>query len=123
MILSEHDDMVQELASHTSDEALRRPILPWALERGAFRSQPEAADRSDDLAREDRIVVQDQEPVHGLIRKRISQLLDHPPGRRVLRDVEVENLPSPVVDDEPDVEELKRTVGTTKKSMPVIKSR
>jgi hypothetical protein len=67
MILAEHDDMVQEFASHTSDETLRRPILPRAPERGPLRSQSEAVDRSGDFAREDRVVVQYQESVRRLV--------------------------------------------------------
>ena len=35
----------------------------------------------------------------------LSQLLDHPPSRGMAGDVEVEDTPSPVVEDEPDVEE------------------
>ena len=51
-------------------------------------------------------VVEDQEPMYGLIGERLPQLLKDPPSRRVRGHVEMKDPSACVVDREPDVEKV-----------------
>ncbi len=49
VVLAEHDDVVQKLPTYTSDEALGRSVLPWALERRALGSDAQSLGGLRDL--------------------------------------------------------------------------
>ncbi len=78
MVAAEDDNVVQKLSSNAPHESLRRPVLPGASKRGPLGSEAEPFDRADHLGREDRVVVEDEEPMLGFVRERLSQLLNHP---------------------------------------------
>jgi hypothetical protein len=83
MLLAEHDHVVQKLSPYASNEALGCPVLPRALERGPLRSDPDRLDRAGNLAREDRVVVEDQEAMPRLVGEGLAKLLANPRGRRM----------------------------------------
>jgi hypothetical protein len=56
-------------------------------------------------------------------RKRLPQLLDDPTARRMLRDVEVQDTPAIVADEQEAIKRIPKViVGTVKKSMAAIAS-
>ena len=72
VILVDHDHVIQQLASHGSDPALRDPVLPGASVCGPLRLASEVPDRPDDAFREDRVVVVDQVTERVLVRERLA---------------------------------------------------
>jgi hypothetical protein len=119
MVFAEHHYVTEKLPPDASDDALRRLVLPWNSERRAPRMDAEIRDRGGDWGGDDRVVVEDQESMRRVIGEGVTQLLDQPASRRATADVEVEGASSSVIEDEPDVEQA---VGTTKKSIPAIRS-
>ena len=53
------------------------------------------------------VMVEDHKLGCGLVRERLSQLLDDPTARRMASDVEVHNTPTVVADEEEAVEHIK----------------
>lgn len=72
MILPENNDVVEQLSAHTPDETLRGSVLPGTLKRRPLRVNPKSPDRTGDLGREDRVVVEDQMPMSWRLREGIS---------------------------------------------------
>ncbi len=59
VVLGDHDDVIEQFPPDAADEALRRPVLPWASERGVPGTDAEGRDRGGDFGGEDRVVVED----------------------------------------------------------------
>ncbi len=70
MAFTEHHHVIEKLSPNAADEALRRPVLPWASERRAPGTDAEARDRGGDFGGEDRVVVEDQESM-----RRVNRML------------------------------------------------
>ncbi len=104
--LVESNHVIQPLATNAPDPALRRPVLPRTTVSGSLGLDSEVLDRVEDTIREDRVVVVDPESVGVLFGKRLPELLDRPRRGRVGREIEVQDSPLPVLDDEPHVEQL-----------------
>ena len=101
MVLVENDDMVEQLSPNSSCPSFGKTILPGTSQGGWPRLHPKLPDRRDNLVRENRVVVMDQESSSRAARKGIAQLLSNPRGSRVLRDVAMQEFATPVVDGEP----------------------
>lgn len=102
----EYDDVIKQLAAYRAYPSLCDPVLPWATQGSWLMLDAEVFNHPEDSAREDRVIVMDQELDRRLTWERIAKLLDHPRSRRMLGDVEMKNFAPAVGDHEPDVEHL-----------------
>ena len=66
----------------------------------------ESCNRTGDLSREDRIVVENQEPVGGVVGERLPNLLQDPASRWARGHVEMKDPAAPMIDREPDIEQM-----------------
>ena len=57
----DRNDVIEQLAADRAYPSLCSPVLPWATQGGGFRPDAEVFDHLEDSAREDRVVVVDQE--------------------------------------------------------------
>jgi hypothetical protein len=105
VLLIQRDDMIEDLAAATSDPSFRGSVLPRRLAARPFRRQSGDLQEGDYVGVEDRIAVQDGIPIGSRFRKGLSQLLHHPVGRRVSRDVEVQDPAASVLDYEEAVQD------------------
>ena len=102
--LVHRNDVIQQIASTALDPALGNSVLPWAPDRSPNRSHGHRAHRCRDLEAVLGIAIEDQELLSGLIRECFSQLLNDLGARRMPRDVEMQNLPAMMAQDEKAVE-------------------
>src|SRR5258706_3205021 len=98
--------MIEQLTANGADEPLRGPVLPGALECRALGMETELLDDLGNRGREDRVIVVDQIPMDWSVGKGCAQLLAHPLSGWSGRDIEGKDAASPVIEYEPDVEEL-----------------
>src|ERR1700680_1308467 len=98
------NDVVQQIAAATLDPSLRDTVLPRAFERGPHEPDLQGSHRCRNLDSILAIPVEDQEPGSRFKWKRFPQLLHDPQARRMLRDIDVENLTMIVTDHEEAVE-------------------
>jgi hypothetical protein len=108
MLLAEYHHVVQAVAPDGSNQPLCIRVLP-----GTGRSRPDLADThaSDSLAERltvDRIAIAQQPAGRRVIRKRLNDLLRGPGGRRMLRDVEVNDPPALMEKDDDDEQDSTR---------------
>ena len=99
MLFVQRDDMIENLAPATSHLSFRDSILPgrpWARSLGLQTRCPQ---ETDDVSVELRVPVEDDVTVRHRLGESFPQLLHDPLRRRVLRDVEMQNLPASVLDD------------------------
>jgi len=108
MALAQNYDVIEELAPTAADPALGGTVLPRATIRGANRLRAHGPYELDDRLAEDRVAVKDEVSRRRVVGKRLTQLLHHPSGRRMERGVEVNDMPTAVVDDEEAVQQPKR---------------
>jgi hypothetical protein len=108
VVLSEHDDVVEQFATDAADPALGDAVLPGTAVGGPRRLDAEGLHRRDDGRREDRVPIEDQVARGGVEGERLAELLDHPRRRRVVGDGEPKEASSTMLDREPDVEEMER---------------
>ena len=101
VVFTEDDQMIEKLATNRSHESFRGPVLPRTLQCGSLEMDSESRDGACNVRRKDRVVVEDEIAMRRVIGEGVSQLLDHPPSRRMSSDVEVEDTPSSVVEHEP----------------------
>src|SRR6516165_6011918 len=101
------NDMIQQLPPTAFDPALRHPVLPWTLERGLDRLNPEGSHGSGNLHSVLSVPVEDQKPRNRAKRKRLPQLLHNPLARRMLADVAVQDAPPVMSDHEKTVQHAK----------------
>jgi len=100
MAFVEYDDVIEQITSATTDEALSNTILPGTLERCAEGLDSDDLHCLHNLGVEDGIAVMDQVFRRGIVRKCLSQLLGDPSAGWMSSDVEVQHTPSIVSDDE-----------------------
>jgi len=106
VLLIEDDHVIEKLATAGADPPFGDGVLPGTALRSAHGIDTKASDRSHDLRGEDRVAVEKEVATGAMGREGLSKLLDHPTGAGIRRDVEVEQPSPPVIDDEPDVQEL-----------------
>src|SRR5260370_16516222 len=98
------NDVIQEITPATPYPRLCDSILPRTLERGAERTEGEGLERWGDFQSIVGITIKDDEPRSGSKWKRFSQLLDNPQACRTLCDIEMQDAPTIVTDDEKAIE-------------------
>src|ERR1700730_1266608 len=110
------DDVIQEITAATPYPTLCDSILPRTFERGADRIHPQGSNPCGDFHSVLGITIKDDEPRSGSKWKRFSQLLDNPKACRMLCDIEVQDAPTIVTDDE---EAIERAEGDRRNSEEV----
>ena len=110
MAFVHRNNVIQQL-SPTAFDPLRHPVLPWTLERGLDRLNPERSHCSGNLHSVLPVPVKDQKPRNRAKRKRLPQLLDNPLARRALADVAVQDAPPIMSDHEKAVQHAKADGG------------
>jgi hypothetical protein len=98
------DDVIQEITPATPYPTLCNSILPRTFERSADRIHHQGSNRCGDFQSILGITIKDDEPWSGFKWKCFSQLLDDPQACRMLCDIEVQNAPTIVTDDEKAIE-------------------
>src|SRR5262249_50098432 len=98
------DDMVEDLAATASNPSFCGSVLPWCLNARPFWLKSGGLQESNHIDVEDRIVIQYGVAIGSRLRKGFAQLLHHPIGRWMPRNVEVENPAALVLDDEETVQ-------------------
>src|SRR5260221_2428666 len=98
------DDVIQEITPATPYPTLCNSILPRTFERSADRIHHQGSNRCGDFQSILGITIKDDEPWSGFKWKCFSQLLDDPQACRMLCDIEVQNAPTIVTDDEQAIE-------------------
>src|SRR5437667_8257963 len=104
MPLVYRNNLVEEFAPATSNPPLGHAVLPRTLNRGSYGCDVHRANRNRHLQSIFCVVVEDQELGCGGIRKGFTQLLNDPGARRMPRDVEVQDAPTIMADDEKAIE-------------------
>ena len=107
MTLVRRNHVVQQLTSATSNPPFGHAILPGAAECCLQRSDPHASNCRRHLESVFRIVVQDEVIRIGNIRECFAQLLRDPDAGRLGGDVEVQDAPAVVRNDEKAIEDVK----------------
>src|SRR5258705_9966438 len=98
------DDVIQEITPATPYPTLCDSILPRTFERSAERIHPKGSNRCRDFQSILGITIKDDEPRGGSKWKCFSQLLHDPRACRMLCDIEVQDTPTVVTDDEKAIE-------------------
>src|SRR5436853_7294520 len=98
------DDVIQEITPATPYPTLCDSILPRTFERSADRIHPQGSNRCGDLQSILGITIKDDEPRSGSKWKCFSQLLHDPRACRMLCDIEVQDTPTVVTDEEKAIE-------------------
>jgi hypothetical protein len=111
MVFVQRDDLVQDLAKNTPYPSFRDPVLPGRLDARPFWFQTRRRQKRNHVNIEFRIVGEDQVSIWGSFGKRFAQLLDDPVRSRVTRNVEMQDLPSPMFDDQEAVQQPERHRG------------
>src|SRR5882724_5971476 len=98
------NDVIQEITPATPYPTLCNSILPRTLERSAERIHPQGSNRCRDFQAILGITIKDDEPRSGSKWKCFSKLLHDPQACRMLCDIEVQDTPTVVTDDEKAIE-------------------
>jgi hypothetical protein len=96
----DRNHMVEQIAPATLDPAFGHPVLPGTLIGRLNRIDLHRSDGNWNLRAVFRVAIKDEESRTGVEREGLSQLLHDPPARRVLGDVEMQDLPSVMTDNE-----------------------
>ncbi len=110
MPLAENDDMVQALAAHRADEALREGILPRAVRGREDFLDPHALHAEPKLLAVDLVAVAEEIGRCGVVREGVHDLLGGPVGGGMLGHVEVDD-PSAMVSEHDENEEHAQACG------------
>ena len=111
MTCTENHDVLKELATAVADPPLRGSVLPWAAKRSANGFCARCFDELDDRSAKDEVAIEDEIFRSGVVGKCLTQLLNNPSRRRVERGVEVNDVPTAVLDDEEAVQQPERSGG------------
>ena len=104
MAFIQRNNVVQQVLSAAFDPTLRDAILPGRSEGSSLGNHPRGFHRCDHLEPELLIAIKDQVFVRRFKGKCLAQLLDDPTASRMLRDVNVQDAPPIMADDEEAVE-------------------
>jgi hypothetical protein len=96
----EHDDIIEKSAAAGADESFGYAILPRAFEGCANRFHAKGLYRLDSVRTEDNVPVMDQVSRSRIVGEGFAQLLDHPRAGRMFGDVEMQDSPLVMSDDE-----------------------
>src|ERR1700691_4390935 len=107
MLLVDRDYVIKQVPATTLDPALGDAILPGTLVGRLNRIDPHRSYRDGNFQPVFCVSVKDQESGNGVEREGLSQLLHDPHARGMLGDIEMQNLPSIVADDEEAVKHAK----------------
>src|SRR5712692_142925 len=99
------DDVIQEFTAATPYPTLGNSILPRSFERGAGRTHSQGSNCCGDFPSIHGITIKDDESRSGSKWECFSQLLDDPRACRMLCDIEVQDVPTIVTDDEKAIEQ------------------
>jgi hypothetical protein len=102
------DDVIQQIAPAALNPSLRDTVLPRTLERGSYRPHGHRPHCYRNLQSVLGIPIKNEKPRSRLIRERFPQLLDDPKAVGMPRDIEMQNAPASVADDEETVEHPER---------------
>jgi hypothetical protein len=108
MAFIEGNDAIQQFAAATADPTLRHAILPRTFEGGPQGTHVQGSNSNGNFQSILGITIQYDELRSRSKWKCFSQLLDDPQACRMLCDVEVQNAPTIVADDEEAVEHTER---------------
>ena len=108
MAFIQRNNVVQQVSSAASHPTLRDAILPRTSEGSSHGNDPRCAHGCDHLEPKLLIAIKDQVFGRGFKGKRLPQLLDDPTARRMLRDINVQDAPPIMTDDEEAVEHAER---------------
>jgi len=98
------DDVIQQFTSGATDPSLCSPVLPWAPKRCPLGLGSKVLDRCGNPVGKNGIIIVDEEPWRGFVWERLAELLNNPCQCGMCGDAEVQNLSSPMIEDEPGVE-------------------
>ena len=98
------DHVIQQVTPAALNPTLRNSILPRTPQRSADALDFHRSDRSGDLRPILGVTIEDDEPWSRPKWKRLPQLLDGPQARRMAGNVDVQDAPPVVADDEEAVE-------------------
>src|SRR5229473_4895555 len=98
------NDVIQEITPATPYPTLCDSILPRTFERSADRIHPQGSNRCGDFQSILGIAIKDDEPRSRSKWKCFSQLLDDSQACRMLCDIEMQDAPTIVTDDEKAIE-------------------
>jgi hypothetical protein len=107
MTFIERNDVIQQIAPAAFDPTLRHAILPGAFEGGSHRTYLQRSNGYWNFQSVFPIPVEDQKSGSRFKRKRFPQLLDDPQAARMPGDVEMQDAPPIVTDNEEAVEHPK----------------
>jgi len=93
MVLAEDDHVVEAFTADGADQPLDVRILPGRSGRGEDLLDAHPFDPAPEVLAVDRVSVAKEESRCFVVGKRLDDLLGRPRRRRVLRDVEVDDLP------------------------------
>src|SRR6202521_5285597 len=108
MAFIQRNHAVQQVSSAAFDPTFRYTVLPGTPGRCLHRAHLQGSDCRWKLPTIFRISIEDQKLGSGPKWKRLSQLLDDPTARRMLRDINVQDVPPIMADDEEAVEHAER---------------
>ena len=100
MTLVQGDDVVQQLTSATANPALRNSVLPQALYRGLEANNAHGAKRRGNSQPVFCVVIEDEKLCRRLVGKRFPQLLHNPGTGRMARDIQVQDAPAAMANNE-----------------------
>ena len=107
----QRDDMIEDLAPATTDPAFRYSVLPWRLHARLLGLHTRRLQEGHHPGVELRVTIEDRVAIRAGLWERLAHLLDDPRRRRVTGDVEMQDLPSPMLDDEEALQQLERHRG------------
>jgi len=121
--LIQNDHMIEQVPTHTPNPALGDTILPGTAKSSSDWFRAVMLDGRDDLSRELRVAIEDEEPGRMFISPSFTQLQYDPEGGWLTGHIDVQNLPPVVADDEETIQDTERQCGHGEESIAAIASR
>src|SRR5664279_3874176 len=109
--LVQNDHVVEQIPTHTSNPALGNAILPGTAKSSSDGLRAVLCDGRDDISRELRVAIEDEELVRLFISPSCAQLQYDPQGIWLTGHIAVQNLPTVVPNDE---EAVQNSAGQTR---------
>ena len=106
MLFVERNNVVQDLSAARSHPSFRDAILPGGLDPRALGFQACCLQEGNDIGIEYQIAIEDRVPKRPSIGEGLTQLLDDPFSSWIAGYVEVQDFPTPMLDDEEAVEQF-----------------
>jgi hypothetical protein len=103
--LVDDEHVIQTLAADRADAPRGERVLPWTLRRRANLLDPHAVQAMEELLTVDPVTIPEEICRRGLLRERFDKLLSRPGGGGMLGDVEVDDAPAVVSEQDEDEED------------------